>query len=791
MIEMASDTIELYKVKRTLKKVNKLAPKMRKMSDEELKKQTNVLQEKLKAGKSLSQILPEAYATIREADYRVLGEFPYDVQVMGAIVLNQGAIAEMKTGEGKTLTATMPMYLNALEKKGAILVTTNDYLSQRDEETLKPVYEWLGLTVSLGFNPATNSKKKVTPDMKRQWYNSDIVYTTASALAFDYLFNNLATSKEGQYLRPYNYALIDEVDDVLLDEAQSPFVVSASPTLQSNLYNLADQFVRILQADIDYKTKDNEQVFWLTYQGVKRAEKYFRINNLFSKENRELYRHIILALRAHLFMRNGHDYLVVQGQVVLLDEQDGRLKKGIQIGTGLHQAIEAKEHVYLTSIQKTAASITFVGLFSLFKKVSGMSGTVKVNQTEFFDIYNLKVIKIPTRKPVIRKDYPAKVFVTTSDKLLAAIDEVISLHEEGRPVLLITGSVENSEIVSELLLNEGIAHNVLNAFNVAKEAEIVKNAGQKGAVTIATNMAGRGTDIKLGPGVKELGGLAVIGTEMLPERVKLQLAGRAGRQGDPGTSQFYVSLEDKYVSEASTRRQRKRYRKLIKKINDGQDIEQLHSPFVKVGLRMLQARVEANGATSRMLTNKYATALGMQRDILYKERDKIMQMTDLEDTIEKILDQVLDFYVGQEKFWNSTKVRKLVNTHFTYDNIDIPDNLTKPKLVKEFLKRVSHAVIDQKKRELINYEQTNMFYRQIVLASLDKCWIDQVDYMNKLRSYTDQWKYSGRTPDYIYEKKAYDSFLKMRQNIKLKVIENLLLSPIYLNDKGQLIVKFN
>lgn len=787
---MVADAVELIKVKELLRKINKLAPEMRKMSDDQLKNQTQIFREKIRKGKSLNALLPEAYAAMREADYRVLGEFPYDVQVMGAIVLNQGAIAEMRTGEGKTLTATMPMYLNALEGKGAILVTTNEYLSARDEETLRPVYEWMGLSVSLAFQPST-SNKEATPELKRKWYSADVIYTTASSLAFDYLFNNLATSTDKQYLRPYNYALIDEVDDVLLDEAQSPFVVSSSPTLQSNLYSLADNFVRYLIADEDYRTRPNEQVFWLTYYGVKKAEKYFRINNLFAEENREIYRHIILALRAHLYMRNGHDYMVIQGQVILLDEQDGRLKKGVQIGTGLHQAIEAKEHVALTSIQKTAASITFSGLFGLFNKVSGMSGTVKVNQNEFLDVYHMKVIRIPTRKPVIRKDYPSQIFLTTSDKLLAAIEKTVELHNTGRPVLLITGSVENSEIVSELLLNRGIAHNVLNAFNVAKEAQIIKEAGQDGAVTVATNMAGRGTDIKLGPGVKEKGGLAVIGTEMLPERVKLQLAGRAGRQGDPGTSQFYVSLEDKYISAASTKRQKRYYHRLLRKKKAGKDIVDIHNPAVRLSLIMLQGRMESKSSMSRMLTNKYAKTLSMQREIFYQERNTIMQTKYLSKMISKILNEVLDSYVEQERKWSSDKVKKLVNTHFSYDSIEIPDNLTRKKQVKTFLKELSEKIIAQKQKVLINDKQLNMFYHQIILSSLDKCWIDQVDFINKLSGYAEQWKYSGRPQDYIYEKKAYDAFLAMRKRSKFMIIDNLLLSSIYSNDKGQLIVKFN
>lgn len=788
---MISDKIEYFKLKHILKKINALAPKMRKMTDEELKNQTEVLRTKLKNKKSLNDILPEAYATVREADYRVLGEFPYDVQVMGAIVLNQGAIVEMKTGEGKTLTATMPLYLNALSGKGAMLVTTNGYLANRDEKTMSQVYEWLGLTADTGFADKDNPEQKVTPAEKRKWYSADIIYTTASNLAFDYLFNNLATDQKGQFLRPFNYAVIDEVDDVLLDQAESPFVVSSAPTLQSNLYQMADHFANLLEPHRDYKTRPDDQIFWLTYYGVKKAEKYFRIDNIFSDEGREIYRHIMLAMRAHLFMRKGHDYAVSDGKVVLLDEVHGRLKKGIQISTGLHQAIETKEHVKLTPIQKTAASITFPSLFGLFNKVSGMSGTAKVNETEFQDIYNMKVICIPTRKPVIRKDYRSRMFLTTSDKLLTAIREIVAIHKTGRPILLVAGSVENSEIISELLLNYGIPHNVLNAYNEVKEAAIVKEAGQEGAVTVATNMAGRGTDVKLGPGVKEKGGLAVIGTEMLPERVKLQLAGRSGRQGDPGTSQFFVSLEDQYIAKASTKRFKKHYRRLMRKKKRGKNISELHNPFTRLSLRMLQGRVEAQGATSRMQTNKFATALGLQRDNFYDLRKYLMDKEDLRPQIKEMFDEVINNYVKEEKKWDSDEVRSLVNAKFTYDKVNVPDGLNSARKVKKYLHELSDAIINKKRKILVNDKQLNQFYHQVVLATIDNCWIDQVDYMNNLRIYTSQWQFSGRSPDYIYEKEAYEEYLRMKERIKSNVVRSVLLSPIYVNDKGQLLVEFD
>lgn len=660
---MVNASYRLAKVKRILHKVNALTSQMRAMSDEELQSQTQVLKRELANGKTVDDILPQAFATIREADYRILGMFPYDVQVMGAIVLNQGNIAEMKTGEGKTLTATMPLYLNALTGKGAMLLTPNDYLAQRDKEQLQPVYEWLGLTVSLGFS---TDDKKVTPQIKRGWYDADITYTTASSLAFDYLFNNLATRREDQYLRPFNYVIIDEVDAILLDEATSPFVVSSRPTVQSNLYGLADEFVHTLQPKVDYKLNEDQNAVWLTLHGIRQAQRFFRVPDLFISETREIYRHIALALRAHFIMKNGHDYLVSEGEVVLLDEANGRLKKGVKVNTGLHQAVEAKEHVDLTPNQQVAASITFPSLFGLFNKISGMSGTAKSDEHEFFEVYKMRVIQIPTRKPVIRHDYPEEIYVTTRQKLIQALDEAIELHQAGRPILLVAGSVENSEIISELLLDRGIPHNVLNAFNIAREAAIIKDAGQKGAVTVATNMAGRGTDIKLGPGVKELGGLAVIGTEMLPTRVKLQLAGRAGRQGDPGSSKFYISLEDSYLAQNSTKRFKNYYRRLQQHSTS----RALKSPRLKMSITMLKDRVAANQQMSRSNVNKNEVALKIQRRNLYQRRDQLMDNPHLEKVVGKWLHRGISLYLATKPKWTAHDLRRLMNQHFTYAVVD-------------------------------------------------------------------------------------------------------------------------
>ena len=784
---MTRPNFRLQKVKHTLAKVNALASEMRGMSDEELKHQTVLLKKELANGKTVDDILPRAFATIREADYRILGMFPYDVQVMGAIVLNQGNIAEMKTGEGKTLTATMPLYLNALTGKGAFLLTPNNYLAQRDKEQLQPVYEWLGLTVSLGFE-TNDQEKKTTPEVKRSWYNADITYTTASSLAFDYLFNNLATRREDQYLRPFNYVIIDEVDAILLDEATSPFVVSSMPMVQSNLYQLADAFIHILQPKIDYKLNEDHDAVWLTLHGIQRAERFFRIPDLFISEYREIYRHIILALRAHFIMENGHDYLVSEGKVVLLDEANGRLKKGVKVSTGLHQAIEAKEHVDLTPNQQVAASITFPSLFGLFNKIAGMSGTAKSDEHEFFEVYKMRVIQIPTRKKVIRTDYPEQIYLTTRQKLIHALDETIELHKAGRPVLLVAGSVENSEIISELLLDRGISHNVLNAFNVAREADIVKDAGQKGAVTVATNMAGRGTDIKLGEDVKKLGGLAVIGTEMLPARVKMQLAGRAGRQGDPGTSKFYISLEDGYLAKNSTKRFKNYYRRLRKKKTD----KQLRSPRLKMSITMLNDRVAANQQMARSNINKNEIALKIQRKYLYDQRDQLMRTAHLETEVGKWLSRGISLYLTEKAEWSALELRHLMNQHFTYDVVSLPDTLElNHKKIQKYLERFCQERLEQKAQVLINNEQLNQFYRSALLNALDSSWTDQMAYLSKLSVIVQPWATAQRDPKFMYQEKAYQAFEKMFDTVAKKVVDNLMLSTIRLNKDNNLIVHFN
>lgn len=789
---------EYQKARRILRQVNALAPKMRSLDDQSLQERTPKLRARLAEGASLMEILPEAYATVREAARRILGMYPFDVQVLGAIVMQQGQIAEMKTGEGKTLTATLPLYLNGLTQKGAILVTPSMYLAKRDQEEMAPLYEWLGLTCSLGFDPDAadedDEAKKVKPEVKRGWYNADVMYTTGTTLAFDYLFNNLAANPRDQYLRPYHFAIIDEADAVLLDGANSPMVVSSKPSLQSNLYQQADLFVRTLRYRQEYRLNLKDQAVWLTKAGIEYAQSYFRIDDLFSPKRRELYRHINLALQAHFLQQRGHEYEVQDGKVILLDEANGRLLKGMKINTGIQQAVEQKEGVELTANQQAVASTTYQSLFGLFENVAGMTGTARSSASEFINLYKMKVVAIPTHRPVVRQDFSPRLYLTTGEKLRAAIDLTMRLHQEGRPILLIAGSIENSAIISELLLNRGIAHNVLTARNEAREAMIVKAAGQKGAVTVATNLAGRGTDIKLGEGVKELGGLAVIGTELLLPRVTEQLRGRAGRQGDPGSSIFFWSLEDNLVGKNSSVKlqnyyRRKKRRRIQHPIDEPR---QLRSPSLWVSMHFLNERLLDKEQNQRTRTYRYEHSMRMQREVFYFEREQVMELDDYRQAAENWLARGFDQLLAERTDWNADLLKDTINHWITYDLItELPAiDFSSQAAIKEYLMRLSRKVLDQKEKQLLTPAQCDQFYRAAMLKSLDDCWIDQVAFLERLKSYTEPWSLMQRDAVYVYHKQAYEAFEKMFDQVRLVAVRHLLLSLIKVNRKQELVLEF-
>ncbi|NQG98120.1 accessory Sec system translocase SecA2 [Streptococcus suis] len=785
-------SMDYYRLKRLEKiyhKIDSLKEEMAALTDEEMREKTLEFKARVDAGESLDDLLVEAFALVREADKRVLGMFPYKVQVMGGIVLHEGNIAEMKTGEGKTLTATMPLYLNALEGKGAMLVTTSGYLARRDAEEMGQVYSFLGLSVSCGaIDP--EEKDKANTVSKKQIYAADITYTTNSDLGFDYLFENLATSKSGQYLRPFHYAIIDEADAVLLDTAQTPLIISGSPRVQSNLYAIADQFVlSLVEGEGYYYNRESGEV-WLTQAGIDEAERYFSAQVFFDVDHAELVRHVILALQAHKCYTLGKNYVVKDEKVQLLDKIDGRVLAGTRLQGGIHQAIEQKEGVKITPEMRSIASVTYQNLFLMFNKLSGMTGTGKTAESEFIDTYNMEVIQIPTNKPVIRKDYPDKIYTTMPEKIKASLDLVKKIHATGQPILLVTGSVNMSELYSELLLLEGIPHSLLNAYNAAKEAQMVAEAGQLGTVTVATNMAGRGTDIKLGPGVKELGGLAVIGTErMKSKRMDLQMRGRSGRQGDPGFSQFFACLEDDLLIENGGKWVQTYFEQHKDKV-DPLHPQELTANRFKRALKQSQEASDGSGRSSRSMTLQYDESVKLQRDYVYRERDAIIAgESDALDILQFAKEDIDDYFKGHPVL-ESHDLERYILDHITYDFHSFPEHLElqDSDQVRDFLLHIIEQEIERKRQVL--KQDYIQFERLAVLKAIDECWVEEVDYLQQLRVIAGARQAAQRNPVFEYHQEAYKGYQKMREAIKRKILQNVLLSDVSYTEKGEMQVYF-
>lgn len=792
---MIKNHFQIQRLKKILAKVKSFESEMAGLSDAELRKKTQEFKERLAAGETLDDLLPEAYAVVREADKRVLGMFPYDVQVMGAIVLHEGNVAEMATGEGKTLTATMPLYLNALSGQGAMLVTTNTYLALRDAQEMGQVYRFLGLTIEAAV--VANESGNLTPKQKRLIYQADIVYTTNSALGFDYLIENLAENKDSQYLSPFNYVIIDEIDSILLDSAQVPLVISGAPRVQSNFYSIMDTFITTLKEDEDYHYDDEKNEVWLTSKGILAAESFLDLEHLFSKENQELVRHLNLALRAHKLYKKDKDYVVRQGdkeaEVVLLDRATGRLLEMTRLQGGQHQAIEAKEHVKLTEETRAMASITYQNLFRLFRKISGMTGTGKVVESEFMETYSMSVIKIPTNQPVIRQDLPDQLYQTLPKKVFASLDEVKHYHAQGNPLLIFTGSVEMSEIYSSLLLREGIAHNLLNANNAAREAQIIAESGQKGAVTVATSMAGRGTDIKLGPGVADLGGLVVIGTERMEnQRIDLQIRGRSGRQGDPGISKFFISLEDDLL--------RKWGPDWLKKFYKDYSTEEVQQHPVQLGQRRFRRLVakaqrasESSAKMSRRMTLEYAQCMKIQREITYAERNRLIQAEErIDEEISRVLSQVIHQAAYEQSYETRADLYRFILDHFSYHAERIPYDfdIYSPEKIAELLQDIAEQELQAKKAYLKSDKLFTNFQRVSVLKAIDENWVEQVDYLQQLKTALSGQHFSMKNPLVEYYQEAYDGFEYMKERMKQQIVKNLLMSELALNPKGEVIMYF-
>ena len=769
------DERRLKKIEKSIQPVLAMADKYKAMSDEELKAETPRLKEKLANGATLDDIMCEAFATAREACRRVIGEYPYPVQVIGAAVMQGGDIAEMKTGEGKTLTSVMPAYLNALSGKGVHIVTVNEYLSKRDSEWMGRIHQFLGLSV--GYNA-----REMSSAQKRAAYNCDITYTTNSELGFDYLRDNMVTDAKDRVLRGLNFALIDEVDSILIDESRTPLIISGGMKQTANLYLQADRFVKRLKEQVmgeddeivtpgDYVIDIKAKVVTLSEQGVAKAEKVFRVDNLFNLEHTQLLHRINQALKANYIMQKDVDYVVdtENDEIVIVDPNTGRLMKGREWSDGLHQAVCAKEGISIRQETTVLATITYQNFFRLYNKLAGMTGTAKTEEEEFLEIYNMLVDVVPTNKPVIRIDYPDSVYGTKKAKFAALVNEVKERHATGQPVLVGTIAVETSEMISQMLKKEHIPHEVLNAKNNAREAEIIAKAGQKGAVTIATNMAGRGTDIKLGEGVKELGGLCVLGSERHESRrIDNQLRGRAGRQGDPGMSRFYVSVEDDLMVRFGS----ERYQDLFKRLGDNA----IEDKLVTRSISSAQKRVEGVNFDARKTLLQYDDVMRQQREVMYEQRNYILDHEDVHSVIKEMFERVINNVVASHIIPESKDLE--VNAKELVDSLDkmgFQDIVTEDELrgknseeagriVNERAWEVYDRKVEPVRGSIMRWE------REMSLKMIDRAWVDHIDTMSKLRDGIGLRSYAQSNPLQAYVTEGYELFENMMSSIAESIV---------------------
>ncbi|WP_175614585.1 preprotein translocase subunit SecA [Piscibacillus halophilus] len=766
---------------RQLKKLEKIAdqieekePEIKKLSDSDLQAKTGEFKKRYQNGESLDDMLVEAYAVVREAAERVLGLRPYYVQLLGAIALHNGDIAEMKTGEGKTLASTMPAYLNAITGKGVHIITVNDYLADRDSKEMGQLYEWLGLTVGLNTNDLSKEEK-------REAYACDITYGTNNEYGFDYLRDNMVLYKEKMVQRPLHFAIVDEVDSILIDEARTPLIISGSQKRSQSNYMQADSLVRTLNGEEDYTYDEKTRNVQLTESGITKAENYFNIENLYDLNNVTLTHHINQALKAHVVMQRDTDYVVQEGEVVIVDQFTGRLMKGRRYSDGLHQAIEAKEGLQIQKESMTLATITFQNFFRMYEKLAGMTGTAKTEEEEFRNIYNMSVVAIPTNKPVIRQDYSDLIYKTVEGKYKALVQDIKERYEKGQPVLVGTVAVETSELISKLLKKAGVKHNVLNAKNHFKEAEIIQEAGQKGAVTIATNMAGRGTDIKLGEGVRELGGLAVIGTERHESRrIDNQLRGRSGRQGDPGESQFYLSMEDELMRRFGSDNMRSMMERLG--MDDDQPIE---SKMVSRAVESAQKRVEGNNFDARKQLLAYDDVLRQQRDIIYDQRYQVLTSEKLRDIIINMIESTVTRNVQaytqdeDEEKWDLAGLIDFIHANvLELDDINVNDLKGKePDEMIELIMGIVNKKYDEREQELTE-EQMREFERVILLRTVDSKWMDHIDQMDQLRQGIHLRAYGQTDPLQEYQMEGFAMFEEMIAEIEQEVAKYAMKAQI-------------
>lgn len=754
-------------------KVDAFKEQMTALDDDDLKEKTNEFKERLDKGETLDDLLPEAFAVAREAAKRVIGEFPYFVQIMGGIVLHQGDIAEMKTGEGKTLTSVLPVYLNALTGKGVHIVTVNEYLAQRDAKWMGAIHRFLGLKVGVNI-------RALTPQQKREAFLCDITYMTNAEVGFDYLRDNMVTHVKDRVLRPLHFALIDEVDSILVDESRTPLIISGGQKQTANLYLQADKFVKRLAEGIDYEIDVKGKTVQLTEEGVTKAEKAFGIQNLYELKHTQLVHHLHMALRANYVMIRDFEYVVQDNQIVIVDQFTGRLMIGRAYSDGLHQAIEAKERVPIKQETSTMATITYQNFFRLYEKLAGMTGTAKTEEEEFLKIYNMRVVEIPTNRPIVRDDLPDAVFGTRKAKFEALVQEVLELYKKGQPVLVGTIAVETSEFVSKMFTQRGIKHEVLNAKNHAREAEIIAKAGHKHSVTIATNMAGRGTDIKLGEGVKDLGGLTVIGSERHESRrIDNQLRGRSGRQGDPGYSRFYVSVQDELMVRFGSERMEVLFRTLG-------DVP-VESKLISRSISSAQKRVEGVNFDVRKTLLEYDDVLRQQREIIYEQRNLILENEDVHTIIKDMFDRVslniLRTHTDYSSKHPKVNVEELLEAYikFGFKDLSITKKDFEDKDMVEIERMCTEAIwltyedkidaIDVKNVPTDKVrESIYSIEKNVVLRVIDRAWVEHIDTMSKLRDGIHLRSYAQSNPLQAYIQEGFEMYEDMMQRISQETV---------------------
>ncbi|MCM3701090.1 preprotein translocase subunit SecA [Paenibacillus macerans] len=776
---------DVKRLMKTVDYINSLEPQFEALTDEQLQGKTAEFRERIENGATLEEVLPEAYATVREASKRTLGMRHFDVQMLGGIALHEGKIAEMKTGEGKTLVGTLPVYLNALLGKGVHVVTVNDYLAQRDSEQMGKIYNYLGMTVGLNLNGMEHHQKQ-------EAYACDITYGTNNEFGFDYLRDNMVLYKEQMVQRPLYFCIIDEVDSILIDEARTPLIISGQAQKSTELYYAADRFVKTLVPEDDYTVDIKVKAVALTEKGVAKAERAFGVDNLYDQKHVTLNHHVVQALKANVIMRRDVDYVVAEEEVLIVDEFTGRLMAGRRYSDGLHQAIEAKEGIKVQNESMTLATITFQNYFRMYRKLAGMTGTAKTEEEEFKKIYGLEVLQIPTNKPNQRADMADVVYKSVDGKFKAVVEEIVKRHKNNQPVLVGTVSIENSERVSEMLKRKGVQHKVLNAKYHAEEAEIISRAGQAGSVTIATNMAGRGTDILLGEGVADLGGLHIIGTERHESRrIDNQLRGRAGRQGDPGSTQFYLSLGDELMKRFGA----DNVLNMMDRLGFEED-QPIESKMITRAIESAQKRVEGNNFDVRKVVLQYDDVMNQQREIIYKQRRELLESENIKqiilDMIKPVIERVVEAHTADEipENWELQEVADFVNSKLLEEGAVSKDDLwgkEPPEMVELIFERVLTKY--EAREQAIGPEMVREFEKVIALRSVDSKWMDHIDAMDQLRQGIHLRAYGGTDPLREYQFEGYEMFNAMIASIQEEVATYIMKAQVESNQERQAVVE--